>query len=170
MQYPMRIEAHEYVSDSAGAGRWRGAPGVGTRLKFLADNITNAMLAGVRHPTRGLCGAENGPPNALSLTDGAGRTDVSEVVYNHRLQAGASIEFLRGGGGGWGDPLDRPVEEVLADIHNRYVSVDQAEAKYGVIADPEGLAADPAATDRKRAEMRHRRVAETSTSPPGASA
>lgn len=154
MQYPMRIEQHEYVCDSAGAGRWRGAPGVATRIRFLSDNITNAMLAGVRHPTRGFCGAEDGPPNALTLSDEDGSTAVTEVVYNHRLKAGAAIEFLRGGGGGWGSPLDRPIAEVLADIHNTYITAEAAERTYGVIADKNGHAANQEATDQKRAEMR----------------
>lgn len=154
MQYPMRIEQHEYVCDSAGAGRWRGAPGVATRIRFLSDNITNAMLAGVRHPTRGFCGADNGPPNALTLSDEDGSTAVTEVVYNHRLKAGAAIEFLRGGGGGWGVPTDRPVDEVLSDIHNNYITAEAAAEKYGVIADKNGHAANQEATDQKRAEMR----------------
>jgi N-methylhydantoinase B len=154
MQYPMRIERHEYVCDTAGAGRWRGAPGVNTLLRFLSDNITNAMLAGVRHPTRGFCGGQDGPPNALTLSDADTTTKVTEVVYNHRLKAGATIEFLRGGGGGWGDPLCRPVAEVLHDIHNDYVTAEQAATEYGVVADKNGHAANEKATERKRAEMR----------------
>lgn len=153
LQYPMRIERHEYVPDTAGPGRWRGAPGVGTVIRFLSPNITNAMLAGVRHPTRGFCGGGDGPPNALSLTDSEGTTQVTEVVYNHRLKAGASITFLRGGGGGWGPAWERPVAEVLADVANRYVTPDHAAAAYGVVTDAEGTAADVDATERLRAAL-----------------
>lgn len=153
LQYPMRIERHEYVADTAGPGRWRGAPGVGTVIRFLSPNITNAMLAGVRHPTRGFCGGGDGPPNALSLTDSEGTTQVTEVLYNHRLKAGASITFLRGGGGGWGPAWERPVAEVLADVANRYVTPDHAAAAYGVVTDAEGTAADVDATERLRAAL-----------------
>lgn len=153
MQYPMRIEKHEYVADTAGEGRWRGAPGVNTRIRFLAQNITNAMLAGVRHPTRGFCGAGDGPPNALTLRDGESELEVTEVVYNHRLGANSEIEFLRGGGGGWGPAHERPIAEVLHDIANNYITARHAEEKYGVVADENGRTADEAATNRKRARM-----------------
>lgn len=156
MQYPMRIEKHEYVRDSAGAGRWRGAPGVNTRIRFLSENITNAMLAGVRNPTKGFCGAEDGPPNALTLTDQGEAIDVREVIYNHRLLADSTIEFLRGGGGGWGKSVDRPVEEVLSDIANDYITAKHAETKYGVVADENGQVVDNKATDQKRTDMRER--------------
>lgn len=154
MQYPVRIEKHEYERDTAGAGRWRGAPGVRTRIRFLTENITNAMLAGVRHPTRGFCGAEDGPPNALALCAGDRCDDVSEVVYNHRLPADSTIEFLRGGGGGWGAPADRPVSEVLTDISNDYVSTEMAVRQYGVMVENGGVV-DERATQLTRAGMSH---------------
>jgi N-methylhydantoinase B len=161
MQYPIRIEKHEYERDTAGAGRWRGAPGVRTRIRFLAENITNAMLAGVRHPTRGFCGAEDGPPNELALIADGDRTEVTEVVYNRRLPANAAIEFLRGGGGGWGSALDRPEAEVLADIANDYVSADRAAETYGVVADTTHRAVDREATRRRRAEHARGNLADT---------
>ena len=165
MQYPIRIEKHEYLPDTAGPGRWRGAPGVNTRIRFLAANITNAMLAGVRHPTRGFCGAEDGPPNALTLTapDGA-ETHVTEVVYNHALPAGSAIEFVRGGGGGWGPAIDRPMDDVLADIANGYVTPDHAMTAYGVAVDPTGKGADERTTETQRAAMRNAAVASAATS------
>lgn len=138
LQYPLRIERHEYVADTAGAGRWRGAPGVATRIRYLADSNINAMLAGVRHPTKGLCGGGDGPANALRLTDGDRAIEVTEVVYNHRLAAGSTIEFLRGGGGGCGPAVDRPPEAVQRDVVNGYLSRDRAQADYGVVIAEDG--------------------------------
>jgi N-methylhydantoinase B len=37
-----------------------------------------------------------------------------------------------GGGGGFGDPLERPAEQVLEDVRNEYVSVEAAGRDYGV--------------------------------------
>lgn len=154
MQYPMRIERHEYVTDTEGAGLWRGAPGVGTRIRFLASNITNAMLAGVRHPTRGFCGGNDGPPNALALTSEGVRLDVTEVVYNHRLARDSTIEFLRGGGGGWGAPHERPPASVLADVSNGYVSIAAAEEVYGVAIDERTLTVEQQRTTELRGDRR----------------
>ena len=61
------------------------------------------------------------------------------------------------GGGGWGDPLDRPVEEVLRDIAWRKVSVEGARADYGVVVTGDG-ATDAQATEELRASMRAART------------
>jgi N-methylhydantoinase B len=57
------------------------------------------------------------------------------------------------GGGGWGDPLDRPVEEVLRDIAWRKVSVEGARRDYGVVVRDDGTV-DDGATEARRAELR----------------
>jgi N-methylhydantoinase B len=37
-----------------------------------------------------------------------------------------------GGGGGFGDPLEREAERVLADVRSGYVSLEAARRDYGV--------------------------------------
>jgi N-methylhydantoinase B len=65
------------------------------------------------------------------------------------------IRIRTTGGGGWGDPLDRPYEEVLRDLRWGKVSLQGARDDYGVVAgggdDP---ALDPAASDALRAALR----------------
>lgn len=69
-----------------------------------------------------------------------------------RTRAGAVSRYVTNGGGGWGDPLERPAERVLADVRDGYVSIAGARANYGVVVegdpdlDPEGLRIDVAAT------------------------
>jgi N-methylhydantoinase B len=63
-----------------------------------------------------------------------------------------------GGGGGWGDPLDRDPQAVLDDVLDEYVSVEGAARDYGVVLtgslDDLTLAIDDAATERLRSELR----------------
>ena len=47
---------------------------------------------------------------------------------------------LSAGGGGWGNPLDRPIELVREDVLDEYVSVEQAERVYGVKLEEDGTA------------------------------
>jgi N-methylhydantoinase B len=54
------------------------------------------------------------------------------------------------GGGGWGDPLERNPEHVLADVRNEYVSVDGARRDYGVVIDDSAWSVDVAATEKLR--------------------
>ena len=37
------------------------------------------------------------------------------------------------GGGGWGNPYERPVDWVCEDVENGLVSVDAAKSEYGVV-------------------------------------
>lgn len=46
---------------------------------------------------------------------------------------------MTGTGGGWGDARERPVEEVVEDVADGYVTVDQAANVYGVVVDPDTL-------------------------------
>ncbi|MCF8130201.1 MAG: hypothetical protein K9N10_16945 [Deltaproteobacteria bacterium] len=54
------------------------------------------------------------------------------------------------GGGGYGDPLERDVERVEADVREGYVSLEAAERDYGVIINADTGLADQAATEKMR--------------------
>ncbi|MCP4383998.1 MAG: hydantoinase B/oxoprolinase family protein [Hyphomicrobiales bacterium] len=147
MQYPMRIDKHEYVADATGAGRWRGAPGLETIIRYTDSSVTNAMLAGVRNPARGFCGAADGAGNRLHLTPSNGNEEeVTEVAYNFPMPEGGTIRFLRGGGGGWGPATERPAGAVLADVLNGYISAGAARRDYRVAITADGLGVDDEAT------------------------
>jgi N-methylhydantoinase B len=60
------------------------------------------------------------------------------------------------GGGGFGDPLEREPERVMADVGEGYVSDGAAKERYGVIADQQGV--DATATRRQRDALRARRI------------
>ena len=51
---------------------------------------------------------------------------------DHRLGANEMIRVERPGGGGLGNPFKRPVDKVVEDVRQGYVSVDSARAQYGV--------------------------------------
>ncbi len=82
---------------------------------------------------------------------------------------GGVLRFRTGGGGGWGDPLERDPERVLHDVRDEYVSLAGAWRDYGVaiigdpVRHPEALSIDHAATTRRRADLRAARAA----APPG---
>ena len=58
-----------------------------------------------------------------------------------------------GGGGGWGDPLERDTSAVLQDVQNEYVSIEGAARDYGVVIEPETMTVDDKATDALRTSM-----------------
>jgi N-methylhydantoinase B len=58
-----------------------------------------------------------------------------------------------GGGGGWGDPLERDPSLVRVDVIEELVSRRSAEEAYGVVL-RDDLTLDKAATTHKRNELR----------------
>jgi N-methylhydantoinase B len=75
-------------------------------------------------------------------------------------EAGGLARVLCAGGGGWGDPLEREPERVMADVRDEYVTVAGAARDYGVvvvgdpITHPERLQIDEVATRELRARRR----------------
>jgi N-methylhydantoinase B len=76
-------------------------------------------------------------------------------------EAGECFEYVYGGGGGWGDPLDRDPAAVVEDVLDELVSLDAARRDYGVVltgrAEDGTLAVDGTATRNLRAQLRSRR-------------
>jgi len=57
----------------------------------------------------------------------------------YRLAKDEVVRIVTGTGGGFGDPGERPVDAVVDDVRDGYVSVEQAELDYGVVLDPATL-------------------------------
>ncbi|GER83632.1 MAG: hydantoinase B/oxoprolinase family protein [Thermogemmatispora sp.] len=81
-----------------------------------------------------------------------------------RTRPRTMFRYLTNGGGGWGNPLERPPERVLRDVRDEYISIETARELYGVVIqgdpqhDPEGLQIDYEATQALRnaaASQRH---------------
>jgi len=75
----------------------------------------------------------------------------------------ATLRHMTNSGGGWGDPLQRPVTRVLEDVRDGYISIAGAASAYAVVIegdperDPEGLKVDEAATQALRERARSQR-------------
>ncbi len=78
------------------------------------------------------------------------------------MLAGQVIRIRTTGGGGWGDPLERPYDEVERDLRWGKVSFAGARADYGVVATggKDEPVVDAAASDALRAELRAARTGE----------
>ena len=72
------------------------------------------------------------------------------LLAGHKFHAGEVFMFESTGGGGWGNPKRRTVEEVLDDVLDEYISLEAAEKHYGVVIDPQTLQVNAAATQALR--------------------
>jgi N-methylhydantoinase B len=58
--------------------------------------------------------------------------------------------LITGTGGGYGDPIDRPIKRVQEDVRNGQVTLQQAEELYGVTLQPETLELSGISAERER--------------------
>jgi N-methylhydantoinase B len=154
IQDPHVLVRHEYAMDSAGAGRWRGGLGVETEFRIDGDDVTGIVFGdGVDEEARGfgIFGGKPGSLNEIVLTDPEGRSSrprSKEIVRG--IRRGTVVRQRAGGGGGYGDARERPIEHVVEDVRNGFVSVAGAREDYGVAIDPVTVTADLDATRRLR--------------------
>jgi len=153
---PLIVERRELLPDSGGPGRMKG--GLGRRVVFKVPDDKYAPLPPVnlgiqsgrfKYPPEGLFGGKPGararfmvngkPGNPYGLT---------------QLQPGDVVIMDAAGGGGYGDPLEREPERVLADVVNGYVSSEKARSEYGVVINEATMEVDYQATQELREKMR----------------
>jgi N-methylhydantoinase B len=180
VNFPLLHLFRRHVKDSAGAGKFRGGAAEETAL-VLHDAPDKAITfvalgtAGLRNAGQGLFGGYPGAPSLLVhfkdtalrkvLAENRAPSNLEELGGERRYLPYCSVElqeddiFLMrfGGGGGYGDPLQRDPAQVLKDIHNGIISASIAESLYGVVVDKAGDL-EPLATERKRAALRTERL------------
>lgn len=151
----------DYRIDSGGPGQWRGLCGSHYEKEVLVDAKVYTYVVGMKYPMPGICGGMPGAPNEMIIRYGS--DDPYRVKHTADwvpVKAGDRIMYDYGGGGGWGDPLDREPQAVLDDVLDEYVSVERAEIDYGVVLtgslDDLTLEIDEDATKKIRSERQAR--------------
>lgn len=153
--YPIIIHRYSLMTDSGGAGKFRGGSGTAWEVEPLDKEMTFIMFGeGRRIPAVGAAGAAS-----KMIESKVGRLELkrngkTEVIKNNvidNIKPGETATNMNPGGGGYGNPLERAVEKVVWDIRNGLVSIEGARLDYGVvIADAETLDVDADATRRLR--------------------
>jgi N-methylhydantoinase B len=155
MRFPYRVAERELVPDTGGPGRWRGSCGSRVVKHALAPMFLNFSAVGRRWPVKGIAGGRDGAPNRWLVDyDSPEEREETGLGYLVSFQPGSRWAFQLGGGGGWGDPLERDPQAVLDDVQDGYVSVEGARRDYGVVLTPDGGRLDPDATRAERAARR----------------
>ena len=82
----------------------------------------------------------------------------SSGQQTEKAAEGDLMIFSMGGGGGYGDVLEREADGIQNDLDSGMITRNVAEKIYGAAFDPETDRVDPEATDRKRVRMRRDRL------------
>jgi N-methylhydantoinase B len=147
-KFPLVIERYALVPDSGGAGRHRGGLGVERVVRPRTDITLNTQIERAHCRPWGLEGGRDGKGNSVALRFGTHwKTDFPNAkVLVAQIKAGDAFRLRSGGGGGYGSPLDRPVEAVRNDVRQGYVSVHEAAVFYGVVIDGDTFKVNEGAT------------------------
>ncbi len=160
-RYPLRIEKYEMVPESGGPGKYRGGVGVVKHMRVLLPTVITGCADRHQIPPWGLDGGKEGMLNKVSVI----RDDkewsfpglfgtISPSKFSLVPQEAGDIFCLtQGGGGGYGDPLERDPKMVEWDVLNGYVSLDGAKRDYGVWIDAVTGQVDLARTSKLREQL-----------------
>ena len=142
--YPVRFDCYRIEPDSAGAGWHRGGPGVTRRWSFPYNDIALSDLGdGEKFGPWGWAGGRDARPNRFVYAPGTiEELNVGMARTNLAIRAGRILDCFQPGGGGYGHPFSRPVEYVVDDVAEGFVTPEGAERDYGVV-----VRVDPATSE-----------------------
>ena len=137
---PVVLKRRQLRSDSGGPGTWRGGLGQLTEFSRRGEGrwSVSSIADRTQYAAPGLLGGQAGATGAVSLDNG---TQLHAKALMD-LQSSDVVHVNMPGGGGYGDPMKRDVEKVLWDVIEGYITLQEAETKYGVVVNYTGNADD----------------------------
>ncbi len=143
--------------DSGGAGRWRGGTGVIFSVRIARHGsavLGRGMERFVFRPW-GMAGGMPGDKARVVVNLGTDKERELGKLDIFHPEPGDVVTIMTPGGGGYGDPLERPMADVARDVAVGYVSPEAARRDYGVVIGTSGL--DVEASEALRCELRAHR-------------
>ncbi len=130
-EYPLRVERHELVPDSGGAGQFRG--GCATRKDFRMLSDVSFIAHADRHvfPPWPLAGGQPGSMGLHARNPGtAAAAAVASKGGPFEFVAGELLRCQTAGAGGFGDPAHRSAARLATDLADGKVTVSAARRDY----------------------------------------
>lgn len=131
---PLVVWRKHYRTDSGGPGERRGGLGQVMEIGHAEGGAfaVSAMFERVHHAPRGRRGGQDGAAGIVRLDDGTRLN----AKGRQTIPAGRRLVMEMPGGGGLGDPHDRPRGEVARDVRLGLVSRARAAEDYGADGEP----------------------------------
>ncbi len=132
-RYGIIVDRYELdTRTDAGAGRHHGGRGCIRDYRAAVDLTLTATFGRHKYVPWAIAGGQEGSRNEVRILHADGREVVLGKCARYPLKRGEVARLITGTGGGWGSPLERPVEAVIEDVRDGYVSLEQAKRDYGV--------------------------------------
>lgn len=134
--YPLRVERYALVPDSGGPGRQRGGLAIERQFRLLGQAAQLTIRSDKRdHLPFGLFGGQEGQGSLNVMNPGASDERILPVLLTEPFDMKRGDIYLHrmASGGGYGDPLERAPDDVLADVVLERVTPEAALRQYGVV-------------------------------------
>lgn len=153
-KYPLRVTRRALEPDSGGPGTYRG--GLALIKEYVPVIPGCRVVVWLERTVTAAWGAEGGLAGRVArcVVDPGGPQEAVFTKANHLpVPPGTTVRCYTAGGGGYGPPWKRPVQMVLEDLLDGYITRAGAERDYGIRFVGTSDVVDEAATRRAREEM-----------------
>jgi len=153
LKCPVMVESRALRRDSCGAGKHRGGLGIDMQVRNMVEGHWNfEQTRRTKCPPWGLWDGTPGESGGylLKLPDESDFRQTGGARLP--VPVGAQAIVRTGGGGGWGNPLEREPERVQSDVREDLISREAAHDLYGVVVDA-NFSVDLAATTELRNKL-----------------
>jgi len=121
-EYPLQFDYKEFRTGSGGAGKWQGGMGQMVQLRAISDMTFTAFTTRQRFPALGSAGGQPGKMG-LMVHNQTPLSPARQIQW----RAGEVLIFLLPGGGGYGEPRERPEDLRQWDALNGFDLVNDRE-------------------------------------------
>src|SRR5581483_740250 len=130
--FPLRVREYALAEDAGGAGRYRGGLPIRRVIEVCDEFVLTVTGERVRRAPHGVLGGLPGQRADLRINPGAAREQVlPSKPPPITLQPGDVVHLQGAGGGGLGDPRERPLAAIADDLADGYVSLEAAVEDHG---------------------------------------
>ena len=162
METVLLVRQYRMLADTQAPGRWRGGAALVLDLESTSEEATITVRGMNRFHFRPW-GVKGGQPGRLAEVitnpDTKREQSVGKITVL-KMGRGDVVRMLTPAGGGFGDPLDRPISLVGDDVEAGFISAHRAFVDYGVIF-KDGVIDEEASQKERTQRQSHMEAPET---------
>jgi len=130
-RYGLQVTQYAFHDQDGGAGRFRGGKGVVREYRVTAERafLTYGASRSASRPW-GLAGGHEGSNNYSEIHRTDGSIEKHNMCTTVPVERNELIRLYSATGGGYGDPVQRPRQQVETDLKNGFITLDQAVQHY----------------------------------------
>jgi N-methylhydantoinase B len=138
-RYGVLVDQYGYDITEGGEGKFRGGRGLVRDYRILSEEAWYTGTFGrFKFLPWGLKGGAQGSKNYTKMIFADGRKpEIFGKTAQYHMKKGDVARLITASGGGYDNPMERPVEKVVEDVKNGYITPEIAKKGYGVVIDAE---------------------------------